>query len=160
MLNKQYDEGGGGMKRFTHRALYIVWTDRWPTLTCSMPARQGTRQRKTAGLDLLQHARGRKCVWKLLNTHRSLSVHAGHVDDGAFGLDQVGHAEMCQVVHAPGAVETKGSYQHAPAWNEHVNLARRVLFCVATLVSSAFLRRCGLQCGRAQRSLCLYWNST
>lgn len=95
-----------------------------------MPARQGTRQRKTAGLDLLQHARGRKCVWKLLNTHRSLSVHAGHVDDGAFGLDQVGHAEMCQVVHAPGAVETKGSYQlHLLGMTRSVNLGQRVLCC-------------------------------
>lgn len=55
MLNKQYEEGGE-KKRPTHRALYIAWTDQWLTLTCSMPARQGTRERKTAGLNLLQQA--------------------------------------------------------------------------------------------------------
>lgn len=33
----------------------------------------------------------------MLNTHRSLSIHAGHVDDGAFGLDQVRHTELSQV---------------------------------------------------------------
>lgn len=160
MLNKQYE---GRRGRLTHRALCIVWTDQWPTLTCSMPARQGTRERKNGGTQFITTRRGRKCVWKLLNTHRSLSVHAGHVDDGAFGLDQVGHAEMSQVVHGPGAMETKGSYQlHLLGMNmiRNVNLGQRVLFWELTLVSGAFLRQCGLQCGRAQRSLCLYWNST
>lgn len=33
------------------------------------------------------------------DTHRPLSVHTGHVDDGAFGLYQMRHAQLSQVVN-------------------------------------------------------------
>lgn len=57
----------------------------------------------------------------------------------------------------------KGIVPTTPAWNEHGTECQFgptgfVLGCDFGFL--CFLRQCGLKCGRAQRSLCLYWNST
>lgn len=52
---EQTKQGGLKEKEPTHRELCTVWTDRWPTLTCSTPARQGTGQKDTPQFSYLPH---------------------------------------------------------------------------------------------------------
>lgn len=33
----------------------------------------------------------------MYDTHRSLSIHTGNIDNGPFGFNQVGHTELSQV---------------------------------------------------------------
>lgn len=47
-----------------------------------------------------------------LNTYRSLSIHTGHVDDGAFGLDQMWHTELSKMEDWPRTLNKRQILQN------------------------------------------------
>ena len=70
-------------------------------------------------------------------THGSLACDAGHVDDGPLGLDEVGHAELGQMVHRPEPREQRHHHMDRSFTTRAENITRTtVLRCHAWFVNS------------------------